>query len=377
MAEFKVRLVDEADSKSKQELESELLAKHEEEKKAAEEAAAAALAAENNNPDNSSPDNQIPENQAKPEINEDDVLSFIKNKYNKPISKIEDLFTPVEKEIELPEDVKAYFDYKKETGRTIEDFVRLNRDLSKADPNELLTEFYLATEEGLDREDITAIMAEFEYDEDIDDENSVKKAKLAKKKAIAKAKKYFEDQKEKFKIPIESVSEQKSFKESEEYKQWQEYASQMEAQKSELEASKVKHEWYLKKTEEVFSPEFKGFEFNVGEKNIKYSPGDYNELKNRQTNPMNFIGKYLDENGLLSDAQGYHRALSIAMNPEKFAKFFYEQGKSDATNNVVSSIKNIDMSQQKAPEVISKGGVQIKEVDHGDSRGLRIKPFKN
>ena len=30
--------------------------------------------------------------------------------------------------------------------------------------------------------------------------------------------------------------------------------------------------------------------------------------------------------GLMYDAKGYHKALSVAMNPEKFAQFFYEQG---------------------------------------------------
>lgn len=366
MPEFTVRLVEDAPSKSKQEIEADLLAKHEADQKAAEDAAAAA--------------NPPVEEQAveqKTELKEEDVISFIKNKYNKPIEKLEDLLTPVEKEVELPDDVKAYYDYKKETGRGFEDFVRLNRDISKTDPDELLAEFYMATEEGIEREDLSSIMAEFSYDEDLDDERSVKAAKLAKKKAIAKATKYFNEQKEKYKLPTESVLEQKAFKESKEYQEYQQYLSQMEAQKSDVEASKAKQDWYLRKTDEVFSSEFKGFEFNVGEKNLTFSPGDATELKGKQTNPMNFIGKYLDENGLLADATGYHRALSIAMNPEKFAKFFYDQGKSDATNNVMANMKNIDMTQQKVPEVMNKGGVQIKAVDSGESRGLRIKPFKN
>jgi hypothetical protein len=37
----------------------------------------------------------------------------------------------------------------------------------------------------------------------------------------------------------------------------------------------------------------------------------------------------LNEDGLIEDAVGYHKALAVAMNPEKFAKFFYEQGKAE------------------------------------------------
>ena len=42
-----------------------------------------------------------------------------------------------------------------------------------------------------------------------------------------------------------------------------------------------------------------------------------------------------------NDAAGYHRALSIAMNPDKFAKFFYEQGKSEAVEDVLRKQKNV------------------------------------
>jgi len=70
---------------------------------------------------------------------------------------------------------------------------------------------------------------------------------------------------------------------------------------------------------------------------------------------MNFIGKFLDDNGLIKDAAGYHKSLSIAMNPEKFAKFFYEQGLADATDDVMRKTKNINMSERRTPEVINKG----------------------
>jgi len=64
------------------------------------------------------------------------------------------------------------------------------------------------------------------------------------------------------------------------------------------------------------------------------------------------------------------------MNPEKFAKFFYEQGKSVATEDVIRKTKNINMSTRTAPEVTSKGGVQVKAVNPSSGRGLKIKSRK-
>ena len=137
-----------------------------------------------------------------------------------------------------------------------------------------------------------------------------------------------------------------------------------------------KRKWFDQKSEEVFSKDFKGFEFNINDKKISFTPGDAAELKRAQSNPMNFINKFLDDSGLIKDATGYHKSLSIAMNPEKFAKFFYEQGLSDATEDVMRKTKNINMSERKTPEVINKGGMQIKAVNQDSGRGLQIRSIK-
>ena len=53
---------------------------------------------------------------------------------------------------ELPEDVAAYFKYKKDTGRGIEDYVKLQQDFTSMEDDKLLAEYYLTTEDGIDRE---------------------------------------------------------------------------------------------------------------------------------------------------------------------------------------------------------------------------------
>jgi hypothetical protein len=85
----------------------------------------------------------------------------------------------------------------------------------------------------------------------------------------------------------------------------------------------------------------------------------------------------LDEQGLMKDASGYHRSLSIAMNPEKFAKFFYEQGQSDATEGTMKGIKNIQMSERRVPEIgKTTDGFQVKAVNPDSGRNLKIRSIK-
>ena len=126
----------------------------------------------------------------------------------------------------------------------------------------------------------------------------------------------------------------------------------------------------------MFGSEFKGFKFNVDDNELLFSPGNASELRKAQDTPMNFVNKFLDDSGMLNNAEGYHRSLAIAMNPDKFASFFYEQGKSNATEDVIRKTKNINMTERTAPEVSTKGGFQVKSVSQPSSRGLRIKSVK-
>jgi len=354
--ELKVRAVEAVEEKSIQEVEEQLLEQHEQ--KFSEETI-----------EEEAPQQEEQPEYIAPELSEDDVLSFIKNKYGRDINSLDEL-TAVRESEELPEDVSAYFKYKKETGRGIEDFVKLNKNIDDLDSDTLLKEYFFATEEGLDAEDIESMMEDFMIDEEFDEESDVKKKKIARKKTIAKAKKYFEEQKEKYRVPLESRGSSISESEAEEIQAYKQY---IESAKTYEEESNRKRDWFHKKTDDVFGSEFKGFEFTLDDKKIVFSPGDAAELKKIQSNPQSFISKYLDESGMISDAVGYHRSLSLAMNPDKFAKFFYEQGKAEATDDVMRKTKNINMSERSTPQVTSKGGFQVKSLNDTSGRGLKIK----
>jgi hypothetical protein len=307
------------------------------------------------------------------ELREEDVLSYIGKRYNKQINSFDELLTERKEAEDLPEDVAAYFKYKKETGRGFEDFVNLRKDYDSMEPEELLHNYLAATQEGLDDSDIDVLMDDYRYDEDIDEEHTIKKIKLAKKKIIGEAKKYFNQQKEKYKMPLESSAVGIPDEEKEVYEAYKQYTQQA---KTIQEQESRKRDWFQKKTDEVFNEDFKGFEFNVNDRKLAFTPGDSNELKKSQSTPLNFINKFLDEDGLMKDAAGYHRSLAIAMNPDRFAKFFYEQGLSDATEDVMRKTKNINMSERRAPEVTNKGGMQVRAKDNDSGRTLKIKSIK-
>jgi hypothetical protein len=365
--ELKVRALDVIEPKSVQQVETELLEKHED------------SLVENNNQaaadDSSQQQGAVEENESKEiEFKETDVLSYIGKRYNKQINSLDDLVAERKEAEPLPEDVAAFMKYKKETGRSFEDFVKLNKDFDTMNQDDLLKEYLTATQEGLDSDDIDSLIDDYSYDEDIDDESSIKKIKIAKKKVIAEAKKFFNSQKEKYKMPLESSSAFVSDVEKEEYQSYKQYIQQS---KTIEEENNRKRQWFDQKTNDVFDNDFKGFDFEVNNKKITFSPGNATELKKVQSTPANFINKFLDEQGLMKDAAGYHKSLSIAMNPDKFAKFFYEQGMADATEGTMKSIKNINMSQNSAPQIIkSTDGVQVKAVNPDSGRSLKIRSIK-
>ena len=377
--EIKVKAVGDSAEKSTQQREQELLDKHEqslEQKETTSETPVVKEVKEETPVEPKAQEEKVEEEKPvleKADLTEEEVLSHINKRYNKSIDSVDDLFASRETQEELPEDVAAYLKYKKDTGRGIEDYVKLNQNFDDMDPDNLLRKYFKETEEGLDDEDIAFKMEEFDGDEELDEPSDIKRKKIAKKKVIAKAKKYFTELKEKYNKPLESSGNEVSQSDSKEYQEYKQYLK--DAKTYEEETTK-KRNWFDKKTNEVFSSEFKGFEFTLDDKRVIFSPGNASALKSAQSTPMNFVKKYLDDSGLIKDAKGYHRALAIAMNPDRFAQFFYEQGKSNATEDVMRKTKNINMSERRVPESTQKGGMQFKSLSQASSRGLKIKSIK-
>ena len=358
MAELKVRDLGTEEEKGSQVVEAELLKKHEEQQ---EESVKVALPTEDtteqkpvvDEPKAEEPVVQDPVETNK--IEDADVLSYIKNRYDKDISSVDDLLATKESNEELPEDVATFLKYKKDTGRGIEDFVRLNRDLDKMDEDKLLAEYLKDINPHLDNEDVEfELESKYSFDDEYDDESEVKKRRIAKKQELAKAKAHFGKLKEQYTTPLESRETAVPKGDQEAYKAYQEHIAQS---KTVEEQNNKRRDYFFEKTNELFDDNFGGFKFNVSDKEMVFKPAETGKIKESQSDVNNFINSHLDDNGLIKDAAAYHRSLSVAMNPDAFANFFYEQGKADAVENISKESKNIDM--RRSPETVSRGGFKV------------------
>jgi len=362
--EFKVRAV-EFEEKSVAEIEQQLLDKH------AEETGQVQDEPPVDKVDISESVNTVADKPVEPqeiEIDDNKVLSYIGKRYNKEISNLDELFEQRSSNDDLDPEVATYLKYKKETGRGIEDFIQLNKDYDSMDQDQLLFEYRKNKDKDLDIDDIKFDLdTQFGYDPDFDDEKEIKKKQLAKKKELTKAKEYFNGLKEQYKVPLES---RESFVPQEEKETYEAYKSYKQATTQAEEEQAKRSKYFADKTSELFSEKFEGFGFSLDEnKKLVYKPSEAPDLLKEQSNLQNFVSKFLNDEGYLKDAESFHRAIAVASNPEKFAKFFYEKGMADAVDNVAKESKNIDMTRQ-ATQVTPAPGFKVTAID--DDRGNRL-----
>lgn len=305
------------------------------------------------------------------DLKEEDVISFLKRKSGREFSSIEDLFKdPEPVTVNVPEDVQPYLKFKEETGRGFEDFLKVSKDYSKEDPDKLLREYYSQTESELDEDEIDYLVSKFSYDEDLDDDSDIKSKKIEKKKELEKAKSYFNELKEKYKAPLESRDGGLSKDELEEFKA---YKAKLNEAKDKESQDKVKSEWFAEKSKELFNDEFKGFEFNVGDKNLVFNPTNKEELVSVGGDIQKFVSKFVDEKGLLKDTKSYQKSLAAAMNPEKFAKHFYEQGIADAIDSEARKLKNIKTDPRASAQFTTVNGLKIRSVNENGGGRMTVK----
>ena len=107
----------------------------------------------------------------------------------------------------LPENIQKLIDFMDETGGDIQDYVELNRDLSKLDDADILDEYFRSTKPHLDASERNFLLEEkFSYDEETDDEKTIRSKKIALKEQVAEAKAYLDGQKSKYYEDIKAGS---------------------------------------------------------------------------------------------------------------------------------------------------------------------------
>ena len=270
----------------------------------------------------------------------------------------------------LPENVEKLVTFMEETGGSLQDYVALNKDYSKLNSSEVLKEYYLKSKPHLELDEIAFLMEDnFKFDEDVDEDREIRKKKLAFKEEVAKAKQYLEGSKSKYYDEIKlrpgvTQEQQQALSFYDQYKVQQEKAQQQ-------------HGDFRDRTKKLFSQDFKGFDFNVGEKKFRYGVKNPDKVAETQVDVQNFVSKYLDKDGNMIDPAGYHKAMYAAMNSDKIAHHFYEQGRADGIKNVITNSKNptSDKPRQAAGEVFI-GGMKVKSISGLDSAKLKIRTKK-
>ena len=273
----------------------------------------------------------------------------------------------------LPENIQKLVDFMDETGGDIQDYVNLNRDLSKMDDSDILDEYYRNKKSHLTAEERNFLLEEkFGIDDEIDDEKTIRSKKIALKEQVAEARAYLDGQKSKYYEDIKAGSKLTN-EQQEAINFYHKYNKDQESQKKLSEKSK---RTFLNKTDSFFGQDFKGFEYNVGDKKYRFNVKDVDKVKTTQKDINNFINKFVGEdNATIEDAAGYHKSLYTAMNADAIAKHFYEQGKADAIKSQVARDKNINLEPRKTHGETNVGGVKYRVLGQSSS-DIKNRSFK-
>ncbi|WP_347852003.1 hypothetical protein [Planktomarina sp.] len=276
--------------------------------------------------------------------------------------------------VNLPEGVDKLVKFIEETGGDLQDYVRLNADYSNVDDKALLKEYYKKTKPHLDDEEIDFVMEEnFLYDEDLDDERDIKLKKLAQKEEVSKARSFLDNLKDEYYEEIKSRPTQ-----SNEQRKAMDFFNRYKESEQQAEESRS---LFKSNTKNFFQNDFKGFDFNVGEKKFRYGVSNPDSIAETQSNINNILGKFLDDKGNVKQFDEYHKAMYAAQNVDKIASHFYEQGKADAIKDVAVKSKNItgEAPRQTSNDSLFINGLKVKAVNGIDSSKLKVNKnkFKN
>tara|TARA_R100000353_G_scaffold6349_1_gene8531 strand:+ start:561 stop:1739 length:1179 start_codon:yes stop_codon:yes gene_type:complete len=312
------------------------------------------------------------------EVSEQPIMEEVTEEEPQTVEQAEEIIEEAVEEMQetgqpLPENVEKLINFMQETGGDLNDYVQLNRDVSKMDDSDILDEYYRSTKSHLSAEERNFLLEDtFGVDEEIDDEKTIRKKKIALKEQVAEAKAYLDGQKSKYYDEIKLGS--KLTPEQQEAINF--YHQYNEDLKNQQEVSDASQSAFIKQTNNVFNNNFKGFEYNVGDKVYRFNVKDVDKVKETQSDLNNFVNKFVGEDETtIKDAIGYHKSLYTAMNPDAIAKHFYEQGKADAIKERVAKDKNINLEPRKTHGEFNAGGVKYKVVGQNAS-DMRNRSFK-
>lgn len=275
-----------------------------------------------------------------------------------------------QEQVDYPENIMDLVKFMNETGGTLEDYVALNKDYEKFENMDLLHEYYTQAKPHLSVDEIAFLIDDkFSFDEEVDDPKDIKRKKLAFKEEVAQAKNHLEGTKANYYKEIKAgarlTPEQQ--KAMDFFNRYNEESAEQEK------TAQSQRNVFDNKTKSLFNNQFKGFEYNVGDKRYRFNIKNVNEVKETQSDINNFVKRFLNEKNEMKDAAGYHKSLFTAMNADAIANHFYEQGKADAIKTSVKSAKNINMDPRSSHQEIEVGGIKARVISGDDSSKLKLK----
>ena len=306
------------------------------------------------------------------DIDDDKVLSYLKEK-GIEVSDFEELKKP-KQETEIPSELKSYLDYKKETNRSYQDFLELQKDWKNESEDVVLKKYLKEKNPYFTDQDINDELSEYKINEDLDEDNEIRKKERNKKKLLNEAVSFLESQKEQYKTPLEGSSDKEQIV-PDEYKEAKTKLSEINRlQQEQQDLAKQRQQAFLNESKnKVFNEEFKGFEFEVEGQKKLFKAGEANELFEKQSDIMNVLKPFFNEKGEVVDHKGYHKFINAGLNADKIAKHFYELGKSETVANVSKESKNINLSGHRVDSNEKPNGIKFKVVNQQPQRGYIIK----
>ena len=270
-------------------------------------------------------------------------------------------------QITLPDNVEKLVKFMQETGGSVEDYVTLNKDYTSYNDDLLVREYYKKTRPHLSDDEVSFLMEDnFKYDEEVDEERFVRKQKLKYKEEIAKARTFLDTMKSKY---YDEIKLRPSI--TNEQQKAMDFFNRYNKEQSTLQE---KRNMFINNTKNYFQDKFEGFDFEVGDKKFRYKVSNTYDIADNQTDINKFTNQFMDNEGNIVDYAGYHKALYAARNADRIAHHFYEQGKADATRDIVQNSKNINQTPRSGEQgEVMPNGWKVRAITGADSTKLKIK----
>ena len=272
----------------------------------------------------------------------------------------------------LPEGINKFVEFMNDTGlegtEAMQAYVNLNKNPDEMIAGDLLHEYYKATKPFLNNEQITKQLQKKYTIAEGTEPDRAEEINMAFQEELYKAKQHFTGNKEKYLADLK-LRQQKSL--PLEAQEAVEFYSEYKSNQDKLtQTSSV----IQKQIDQVYSEDFKGFDFKVGEAKYRYKVNDPVKQKENHKDWNKVFSGFFNEDGSLADAVGYNKALFAAVNADKLAAHFYEQGKADAVKNSAIKSKNIDMeARQDNSAVVTPDGQTVRVVSGESKSSLKPK----